>query len=338
MTRISILLPTYNGARYLREQVDSIRQQTMNDWRLLIADDGSTDGTQAICREFAEKDSRIQIIPSHGNIGQRRRLRQLGDIVDTEFIAIADQDDVWQNDKLKLLAEHIVDADMAFGPSHLVDGSGKDLGRLLTDNLPPRHIAGERLGLLFRPLVSAHAMLARRHLLNEKNLDRWLPFDWLMSIEAAFGKGLIYVPEAITRHRMHDTNQANGEFAQLRPRSPLVSRGMLKVVRRAREADRGHFMRMAERLQYADGVSEDVRYRFGKALTLADDSWYGRWHDRRISAAETIAGMNELLGPLAGNEDDWRYAELRIRALSLPLYSPTRFVNRHQRLKYERER
>ncbi len=67
---INILLSTYNGERFLAEQIQSIQRQTVNDWTLLIRDDGSTDGTQDIIRTFVKEDKRIQWI----NEGQTENL------------------------------------------------------------------------------------------------------------------------------------------------------------------------------------------------------------------------------------------------------------------------
>lgn len=59
---INILLSTYNGERFLAEQIQSIQKQTIKDWTLLIRDDGSTDRTPDIIREFVKQDQRIQWI------------------------------------------------------------------------------------------------------------------------------------------------------------------------------------------------------------------------------------------------------------------------------------
>ena len=60
--KIHILLSTYNGEQFLAEQIQSIQQQTVQDWKLLIRDDGSTDRTREIIREFVAQDSRIHWI------------------------------------------------------------------------------------------------------------------------------------------------------------------------------------------------------------------------------------------------------------------------------------
>ena len=182
MSRISILLPTYNGAQFLQEQICSITGQSFKDWELLICDDGSADDTTLITTRFAARDDRIVIIPSEGNMGQRRRLQQLAHVAQTDLIAISDQDDIWGPDKLEKLIDGLGDADLCFGSSWLIDGNGVEFGRELSASLPPPYRAGDRLTWIFRPLVSAHAMLVRRSLFGGSAFTRALEFDWLISL------------------------------------------------------------------------------------------------------------------------------------------------------------
>ena len=60
--KVTILLSTYNGEQFLAEQIKSIQEQTYRDWQLLIRDDGSIDGTQAVIEDFCRKDDRISFI------------------------------------------------------------------------------------------------------------------------------------------------------------------------------------------------------------------------------------------------------------------------------------
>lgn len=69
MPKVSIVLPTYNGEKYIRESIESILSQTLNDWELIIVNDCSTDATPQIIQEFADKDTRIQII--HNEVNQK---------------------------------------------------------------------------------------------------------------------------------------------------------------------------------------------------------------------------------------------------------------------------
>lgn len=104
---INILLSTYNGERYLREQLDSIITQTCSDWRLCARDDGSTDSTRSILQEYAERyPGRIRIITDGDSLGACRSFERLLQCCgDADYFAFSDQDDVWMPDKLSLCME-----------------------------------------------------------------------------------------------------------------------------------------------------------------------------------------------------------------------------------------
>lgn len=105
---IHILLSTYNGERYLAEQLDSILAQTYTDWRLFIRDDGSTDGTMRVLKEYADADKRIELIVDGENIGACRSFeRLLSQCAGAGYYAFADQDDVWKSDKLAVCLEEM---------------------------------------------------------------------------------------------------------------------------------------------------------------------------------------------------------------------------------------
>ena len=72
--RVSVVLPVYNGERFLPKSIDSIIQQTMTDWELLIVDDASTDDSLLIAKEYEKKDSRIRVIKNPENFGLPRSL------------------------------------------------------------------------------------------------------------------------------------------------------------------------------------------------------------------------------------------------------------------------
>ena len=89
---IVTVLPVFNGDRYLRAAVKSILQQTFESFELLIVDDGSTDGTEAICRSFT--DPRIRVIRHEKNSGLVAALNSVIDLIATKYVARMDADDV----------------------------------------------------------------------------------------------------------------------------------------------------------------------------------------------------------------------------------------------------
>ncbi|MBR4154305.1 MAG: glycosyltransferase [Paludibacteraceae bacterium] len=97
---VAILMATYNGAKYLREQIDSLFVQTYRDWTLYIQDDGSKDATLDIIKEYS--DERIVLV----DVGLTRQgagmnFMSLLNMVESEYYMFCDQDDVWFEDKME---------------------------------------------------------------------------------------------------------------------------------------------------------------------------------------------------------------------------------------------
>ena len=95
---VTVLLPVYNGERYLRAAVESILHQTFESFELLIVDDGSTDGTEAICRSFT--DPRIRVVRHETNAGLVSALNSGIELIRTKYVARMDADDVSLADRL----------------------------------------------------------------------------------------------------------------------------------------------------------------------------------------------------------------------------------------------
>lgn len=101
--KVNILLSTYNGEKYLAEQIDSIIGQTYSDWTLLIRDDGSQDGTAEIIDRYTAKDTRVRFINPNGssNVGVHRSFKELAAWEEAEWFFFSDQDDVWLPNKIE---------------------------------------------------------------------------------------------------------------------------------------------------------------------------------------------------------------------------------------------
>lgn len=100
-TNIAILLATYNGARYLSEQMDSLIAQTYSNWQLFIHDDGSQDDTTSILERYEAMDTRIHVLhyPIQGDAC--RNFMSLMNAVQAPYYMFCDQDDVWLPDKIE---------------------------------------------------------------------------------------------------------------------------------------------------------------------------------------------------------------------------------------------
>lgn len=123
MEKVDILLATYNGEKYLKEQLDSILNQSYANFRLIISDDCSTDNTKLILEEYAKKDDRIELLFSESNKGIIKNFEFLLKKVQNKFFMFSDQDDIWKRNKIEESIKKIesTDSDLVFSDLEVVD-------------------------------------------------------------------------------------------------------------------------------------------------------------------------------------------------------------------------
>ncbi|HEU4382309.1 MAG TPA: glycosyltransferase family 2 protein [Anaeromyxobacteraceae bacterium] len=211
---ISIALCTYNGERFLREQVDSLLAQDYPNLEVVAVDDASTDGTVAILEGYAARDRRLRVHRNASNLGFRRNFQKTIARCRGHFIAPSDQDDIWLPAKLRRLLEAMGEAPAAYCDSELIDERGCLLGIRLSD----RRILGridDPVTLILQNCVSGHAMLFRRSLVARAlPLPEGLFHDWWLALVAAGSGGVAYCPEPLVRYRQHGSSVT--DIARLR--------------------------------------------------------------------------------------------------------------------------
>ena len=142
---ILIMMTTYNGEEFLIQQIESICQQSYSNWQLVVRDDGSSDQTLAILNAYAEKDARIQVVQNqtdyHGAypnfLGLVAYCKQLKAY---DYYMFADQDDVWDKDKLEVYMDFCSDKGLnepllVYGDMRIIDGDGQVTSNSLEANL-----------------------------------------------------------------------------------------------------------------------------------------------------------------------------------------------------------
>lgn len=133
---ISILLATYNGEKYLREQLDSILNQTIQDYEIIVCDDCSMDSTIDILNTYSMSDDRFKIYHNETNMGFINTFQKMIGLAKGEYLAFSDQDDVWYPDHLEKLYLAIKDSkyDVVGGGSRIVDERLVGSCKFLPDN------------------------------------------------------------------------------------------------------------------------------------------------------------------------------------------------------------
>lgn len=202
---VSIALCTYNGERFLKEQLDSLIDQTYHDLEIIIVDDCSTDDTLAIIKEYAERDSRIKWYQNEINLGFNQNFAHALKICSGKYIAVCDQDDIWEHNKIERLTDTIGDHWLVCSNSIRMDENGIPTGKNLLNDFT--YETRDYRSVLLNNFVTGHTCL-----INRDFLDIALPFpdgviyDWWMGFVALYHHQLIYLDETLTRYRIHDNS------------------------------------------------------------------------------------------------------------------------------------
>ncbi len=163
---VTVLMTVYNGSRYLREAIDSIRAQIFSDYELLVIDDGSTDDSLPLARSLA--DERTRVIAQQPNRGIRATLNRGLQESRGRYVAIMDQDDVAAPDRLALQVAHL-DAHAEAG---LCGGDVELFGERSGPSWV-RHFeaAPLRVALLFENPICHPSVMLRRAVLSTHGLE-----------------------------------------------------------------------------------------------------------------------------------------------------------------------
>jgi len=252
MTSMSLALCTYDGERFLGEQLASITAQTRLPDEVVVCDDGSTDTTLAIVRAFAaEAPFRVRVLEGEGApLGPARNFERALREACGEVIVLCDQDDAWPADRLEriahVLAAHPRAAAM-FTDANLIDEQSQPLGETLwealgiagrTERRFVRGTAAERVRVLCEGNVVTGATLsvrksALRHALPVP--DGWLHDYWIATVLAAVADVVMW-PETLSQYRVHDAQHTG--LGTRRPPRWYFLRRRTQLVRRLQKDER----------------------------------------------------------------------------------------------------
>tara|TARA_A100001015_G_C14332996_1_gene460074 strand:+ start:63 stop:482 length:420 start_codon:yes stop_codon:yes gene_type:complete len=99
---VSIIMPVFNSSKFLGSAIESVLVQTYHEWELIICDDGSTDNSVSIAKNYAFRDSRISVIQNKNDRGAPGARNSCLDVASGRYIAFLDADDLWLKNKLEL--------------------------------------------------------------------------------------------------------------------------------------------------------------------------------------------------------------------------------------------
>lgn len=209
---LSIAMTTYNGGSFLRKQLDSILNQTLTMWELIICDDCSTDDTWQILDEYRQRDCRIRIFKNNCNIGYLRNFEKAISLCSGDYIALCDQDDIWLDNHLQILFDNINGVTAAFGNAVIIDENGIINGELLS-NRERYFVDGNNEAKLTRILFYGNPFQGTSSLYNKDIFKYALPIPdgveyhdaWFASV-ACCVNGLNYTYDVVTKYRLYGNN------------------------------------------------------------------------------------------------------------------------------------
>ena len=219
---IDILMATYNGEKFLSEQLDSIIAQNYTEWRLIIRDDCSQDRTVSILKRYQKKYSgKIKLISSkHPSGSAMNNFFKLLDYAKNDYIMFSDQDDVWKEDKIQTTLSKMNEMEKQFGTAtpllvhtdlSVVDENLTTINPSLFKMQDMDYKRDKLNNLLATNIVTGCTMLFNRPLLNlltQKPKQAVMHDMWIALVAIAFGK-IGFVTEPTILYRQHGKN-ANG--------------------------------------------------------------------------------------------------------------------------------
>jgi glycosyltransferase, family 2 len=214
--KIEILMATYNGEKYIKEQINSIINQTYPNWRLLIRDDGSKDKTVEIIKEYEKKDDRIKLLEDNkGNLGFVKNFEELTKNSKEKYVMFSDQDDYWLENKLeiyinelnKLLKEEIEGPLLLHSNSFVCDDNLEIIKEKFI-------VSKEALRYKENNYFFSYTVQGSTVLLNRKLIDIGLPFlesvtlhDRYFHLLAEFFGKRVFIDKSLIKYRQHLNNK-----------------------------------------------------------------------------------------------------------------------------------
>lgn len=221
MPTFSVIVPTYNGEKFIKMAITSVLNQTFTDFELIVIDDGSMDTTPHILKEFEKIDTRIKIITTTNsggptiptNIGLHR--------TQGNYVTFLDHDDIWKSNKLEILNKAFSEnPEIGFIATNVEILNEKD-STLMTTNAPIQENKISTKNILSGNYFNTFSMLAiKREILDrvgylDTNLFVFADYDMVVRM-VTHDVQFLFLPEALTTYRVHQNNSSSFNKSAIR--------------------------------------------------------------------------------------------------------------------------
>lgn len=212
--KVIVLLSTYQGEKYLEEQLDSILNQTYTNIEILVRDDGSTDGTKEILRKYKQK-GKLEVIDGANQGFWKSFFELLKKAPEADYYAFCDQDDIWEKEKIEkavnMLQKH-KDKDIPilyYSNYDLYDEQTKLIQH--TKSRSKTNFENALVECVNLGMTSVINQVARKMLINNLPSNTLGHDWWIYLICISFGK--VYYDDSVTaKHRIHSSNTSREDY------------------------------------------------------------------------------------------------------------------------------
>ena len=224
---ISVIICTYNGEKYITDQLESILRQDMPVTQIIISDDHSTDRTPDIITKFASRNAGlIQVTINENNIGIVRNFEKALRLCDGDFIFFSDQDDIWEIFKVRETLAYFScnpECDVLFSDAVLINDQQEILHSSIWEQLGFNDTIRTQQAfdifrhlLLFRNVVTGACLAIRKQALGYLipfPEEKYMLHDQWIGLRSASQHKLKFLPEKLIRYRIHSQQQTKSIWA-----------------------------------------------------------------------------------------------------------------------------
>ena len=259
---VSVVVMTYNGEKYLKEQLDSILLQTYSNFEIIIVDDNSIDQSLVIANEIAAKDKRVRVYKNSINLGIERNFLKALSYLKGELVCFSDQDDYWCSKKIEVLVgaiERDKNNMLVFSDLEVCDSSLNIIEPSFwkSQQIKPRSGYTRELAFL-KNIAPGCSMMFRNevsNMLSKVATDAPFMHDHLAFIlSAGLGK-VVCCKQRLVKYRQHDSNAIGAFYPSIADENVIV-RGLKNKIRFFREHPfKGVVLNLDKMDGFADSIS-----------------------------------------------------------------------------------
>jgi len=212
--KVSVIMPVYDQEKFVAEAIESVLNQTLNNFELIICDDGSTDSSIRIVEEYARKDNRIKVMKNEANMGLTKTLNRMLKVATGEYVCQLDSDDIFMPDRLKTAVKLMDEKGLAatYSDCYWIDATGRVLREI-------KCMEFDLKMLFMSEYINQITIMYRKESMDKVGFyDEELKYsqDTLMKLEMGKMFGFTRIPEPLVKYRIREDSITQSKAGEQR--------------------------------------------------------------------------------------------------------------------------